>query len=276
MIIAAVKRGNGGQLADYLLKEKKNDRATLMELRGFANPHDLKSGLLGIALEAAQTKGTAPFYHAALRLDDDETLTPEQWQHSIETLERRLKLDGQARAVVEHVFKGQPHVHVVWSLVDREHGRMIELPFDAERRIETARQIEQQFGLRTLARAHAPTQERLSRMDYEQAERMRRTVAEIRAVKAAIRAAWRRSDNGAAFTAALQEHRLRLALGDSERQPFGVVDVCGKFHVLTRTVEAKAQAIRAKLADLDRAHIPSVAQARAVLVAEEPERERER
>jgi hypothetical protein len=155
-----------------------------------------------------QTQGEKPFYHCWLRLDEGESLTAAQWQQSFEAVERRLHLEGQARVVVEHQLQGETHYHVVWSLVDRERGQMIELPFDGMRRAEVARKLEQEFGLRKLAPAHEPEKERLRREEWQEAERKQRTAAEVRDAKATIREAWQRSDSGAAFCAALDEERL--------------------------------------------------------------------
>ena len=275
MIIGANKRGNGGQLAAYLLNREKNERAELLEMRGFADTGSLKNAMNCIELEAMQTKGEKPFYHCWLRLDEGETLTAAQWQQSFEAVERRLHLGDQARVVVEHQLQGEKHYHVVWSLVDRERGQMIEIPFDGMRRAEVARKLEQEFGLRKLAPAHEPEKERLRREEWQQAERTPRDVEDVRDAKATIREAWQRSDNGAAFTAAIEEKNLMLAIGDSERQPFGVVDEHGQFHVLTRTLDARAKAVRGKLADLDREQIPSVEQAHEQLQERQAERERE-
>ena len=275
MIIGANKRGNGGQLAAYLLNREKNERAELLEMRGFADTGNLKNALNCIELEAMQTKGEKPFYHCWLRLDEGETLTAAQWQQSFEAVERRLHLGDQARVVVEHQLQGEKHYHVVWSLVDRERGQMIEIPFDGMRRAEVARQLEKEFGLRKLAPAHEPEKERLRREEWQQAERARRDAANVRDVEATIREAWQRSDNGAAFSAALEEKHLMLAIGDSERQPFGVVDEHGQFYVLTRTLDARAKEVRGKLADLDREQIPSVEQAHEQLQERQAERERE-
>ena len=275
MIIGANKRGNGGQLAAYLLSRDKNERAELVEMRGFADVGGLNSALNCIELEAAQTKGEKPFYHCWLRLDEGESLTPEQWRTSLERVEQRLKLDEQARVVVEHQLKGERHWHVVWSLVDRERGQMIEIPFDGMRRVEIARQLEQEFDLRRLAPAHQPEKERLRREDWQQAERTQRDAAAVRDVKAAVRAAWERSDTGAAFCAALDEERLMLAMGDRERQPFGVVDGHGQFHALTRTLDVRVKAVRGKLADLDRDQIPTVEQAHALLQEREGREDRQ-
>ncbi len=274
MIIGANKRGNGGQLAAYLLNQGKNERAELLEMRGFADTSNLKSALHCIELEAMQTKGEKPFYHCWLRLAEGESLTVAQWQKSFEAIEHRLHLQNQARVLIEHQLQGEKHYHVVWSLVDRARGQMIEIPYDGMRRAEVARKLEQEFGLRQLAPAHEPEKERLRREEWQEAERTRRDAADVRNVKATIREAWQRSDNGAAFSAALEEKNLMLAIGDSARQPFGVVDEHGQFHVLTRTLDARAKEVRGKLADLDRANLPTVEQAHARLQEQKTARER--
>ena len=66
-----------------------------------------------------------------------------------------------------------------------------------------------------------------------------------------------------------------LAIGDSQRQPFGVVDEHGQFYVLTRTLDVRVKEVRGKLADLDREQMPSVEQAHERLQGRETDRERE-
>jgi aspartate/tyrosine/aromatic aminotransferase len=89
MIIKSTVRGNGGKLANYLLNDKKNDRAELLDMRGWT-AENLKNALLmseEIALGKTQCKN--PFYHASFRLPSGEELTPEQWQQCADTLEKR-------------------------------------------------------------------------------------------------------------------------------------------------------------------------------------------
>ena len=76
MIIKSTVRGNGAKLADYLLQDKKNDRADLLDLRGWT-ADTLKNALrLSEAIAQHQTQCAKPFYHASFRLPFGETLTP--------------------------------------------------------------------------------------------------------------------------------------------------------------------------------------------------------
>lgn len=275
MIIKAQSGSNGGRLAAYLLKEHKADRdkAELVDLRGFAT-NDLSAALKSIDLEAENTRCQKPLYHVSLRPDQGEKLTPEQWQDCINKLEHRLGLDDQARAVVMHEHQGEQHLHVVWSRIDRENNKAVELIFDHERCTETAREIEREFGLRELTPAHERTQEPLTRADYEQARRTGRDPAEIREAKDLIREAWEKSDNGTSFENALHDAGLTLAQGDTARAPFVVVDEHGKVYGVARVVGEKTQATRARLDDLDKELLPTVEEAREY--QQEQQRQHER
>lgn len=277
MIIKAISRSSGSQLAAYLMQEHKADRdqAELLELRGFATP-DLKAALCSVELEAEKTRCKNPLYHVSFRPDHGEHLTPEQWQASIDKLEHRLGLDGQARAVVLHEHEGEQHIHVVWSRIDREKNRALDLSFDAEKRVEIAREIEREYGLRELAPAHERSQEPLSRADCEQAKRQGRDLADIREVKETIRECWARSDNGESFETALDQANLVLARGDTPRAPLVIVDEYGKVHGVARTLGEKKHTVENRLADLDREALPSVAQAKEYQAEQERQHEQAR
>mgnify|MGYP003608805650 CR=1 FL=1 len=274
MIIKAISRSGGTGLAAYLMNEHKADRdkAELLELRGFATP-DLRTALLSAELEAENTRCQKPLYHVSFRPDQGEHLTPEQWRECIDKLEHRLGLDDQARAIVMHEHKGEQHIHVVWSRIDREQHKARELIFDHDRCTETAREIEREYGLRELAPSHHRTQQPLTRADYEEASRQGRDVAEVRDAKDRISEAWARSDNGASLDNALRDAGLVLAKKDDNARAFVVVDEAGKVHGLGRTVGEKAKAVQAKLADLDRDLLPSVDQAKEYQKTRAQERE---
>lgn len=90
----------------------------------------------------------------------------------------------------------------------------------------------------------------------------------VRASDPIIRDAWQSSDNGASFVAALAAHDYILARGD--RRDFVIVDPRGKSLNPARQVDGlRVRDVRARLADLDPAYLPSVAQARARLAEKE-------
>ena len=82
-------------------------------------------------------------------------------------------------------------------------------------------------------------------------------------VKADAQAARRHADNGQSFRAALEQSGAYvLARGD--RRDFVIIDGAGDDHSLGRRLGIKAAELRAFMADLDPASLPSVAEAKAM------------
>ena len=76
--------------------------------------------------------------------------------------------------------------------------------------------------------------------------------------------AFEHADSGGAFRAALEEHGLILANGD-KRDCFVVVDEAAGIHALNKSLTGiTLTAMRERMADLDRAQLPSVAEAKAM------------
>ena len=264
MIIKGRSRGSARELIAHLQRLDTNEHLELIQVRGTV-AQDLRGALTELAAVAAGTRCKRPLYHAALNVRIDEHLTREQWLHAIDVLEARLGLGGQPRALVMHLKRGRTHVHCVWSRIDA--ARMCAIPDSHNYRAheETARDLEQEFGHAGVrgaftGREDEPRPERTPRTwELQQAAR---TGTDLEVLSAQITALWHRADTGAAFTAALHEAGLVLAIGD--RRQFVIVDENGAIHSLARRIEGVGVAgLRARLADLDVDVLPSVAVARA-------------
>jgi hypothetical protein len=81
---------------------------------------------------------------------------------------------------------------------------------------------------------------------------------------------WQRADNGQSFKAALESQGYVLARGD--RRDFVVIDRGGDDHSLARRLGVKAAKLRERMADIDRADLPSVAEAKVLQRDREAER----
>lgn len=80
-------------------------------------------------------------------------------------------------------------------------------------------------------------------------------------MKADLTELWQHADTGQAFAAALHDRGYILARGD--RRDFCVIDQAGDEHALGRRISGvKAAEIRARMADLDPANLPSVEEGR--------------
>jgi len=273
MIIKPKPRGNGGKLADYLLRSEKNERAELLEMRGFRGT--LK-GALGREEELAEIKTHCekPFYHVSFRAAPGEELTPEQWQYCADKLEKRLGLENNHRAIVLQTHEGEQHMHVVWSRIDPETREVVSLYQDWPRCQQVAREIERELGLQKV-RDHKREDEReLAAPSFGEDQEARRKGQDLKETRAAIREAWEQSADGRSFAAALKERGLEFAQGD--RRDFVAVDDRGATHSIgKRTTGATAAEVREKLADLDRERLPTVEKVREQQRELAKERDRE-
>jgi hypothetical protein len=263
VVIKGTSCAGGRRLAVHLTRTDTNERAEVRELKGVA-AEDLRGALLEMEAVAAGTRTTKPFYHASINTRADERLTDEQRAHAIDRLEAELGLSGQARVVVLHQKEGREHCHIVWSRIDLDRMRAISDSHNYRKHELVARELEREFGHERVQGAHIerdgkPRPERTpSHAEMLQAERTGMTTEQV---KDRVTDIWRRTDNGASFAIALWNEGFALCRGD--RRDFVVIDPMGGTHSLARRIEgANTQDIRARMADLDPAVLPTVAAAK--------------
>ena len=261
MIIKGQPRGNGAKLARYLLHEPKNEHSELLDMRGFAA--DSLKAALGFeeALAASTTRCKQPLYHVSFRAAPGEALTPAQWTHCADRLEQRLGLAGHHRALVLHTYKGDTHLHAIWSRLDPETQAVAQLAFDHLKCKETARALERELGLQPVRNHKREPERELLAPTMGEEQQARRHGQDLQATRAAIRAAWERSQDGRSFADELQQRGLSLAQGD--RRDFVALDEHGgTYSIGKRTTGVTAKEMRDKLHDLDRERVPTIEAAR--------------
>ncbi|MCQ0990348.1 relaxase [Jiella sp. LLJ827] len=164
---------------------------------------------------------------------------------AIDTIETRLGLEGQPRAVIFHEKEGRRHAHCVWSRIDAESMTARHLPFFKTRLMGVARDLylthgwEMPAGIEN-ANARNPTNFTLA--EWQQSKR---TGLDPRWLKAQVQSCWQRSDGIKAFSHALEERGLYLAKGD--RRDFVVLTHDGDIHALPRLLNEKTKAVRVRL-----------------------------
>jgi hypothetical protein len=263
VVIKGTSCAGAARIAKHLSCTETNERNELQELRGVA-ADDLYGALREMEAVALGTRCQKPFYHASINTLAHERLTDEQRAHAIDRLEAALDLSGQPRIVVIHRKKDRDHCHIVWSRISLERMCAISDSHNYRKHEQVARELEREFGHTRVQGAHVerdgrPRPKRTpSHAEMRQAER---SGLSVQAVTAAITDIWRRTDSGRAFADALQDAGYILARGD--RRDFVVIDPKGGVHSLARRVEGvTAKDIRARMADLDPARLPSVTEAR--------------
>lgn len=250
-------------LGAHLNRTDTNERVFLRRLDG-VTADDLSEALAELSAMASGARSQRGLYHANIDWRHDEQLTEGQKDQAVKRLADELGLAGQPHVVVEHAKEGRDHLHVVWLRIDPETGKAIPDSHNFRRHEIVARELEREFGLERVQGVHVERDgiERPQRTpeahEFAQAARTGLTPAEA---KAEITGLWHQADSGQAFAAALDGAGWTLARGD--KRDFVVIDPHGEAHSLARRVEGvKVAQVRARMADIDPATLPSVDEAR--------------
>jgi hypothetical protein len=270
MIIKGKSRSQPSALAAHLGNAEKNEKVSLIEVRGTV-ADDLRGALIEMDAYAMGTRCEKPLYHAAMSPEPPHRLTDEQRSEAIDALEKKLGLEGHARVVVMHEKLGRQHIHVVWSRIDIAHMKSVSDSHNYRKHEEVSRDLERRFGHDRVQGAHVERHgvERPdrtpSRAELRQEERTGITGAQV---KAEVTAAFQASDSPEAFKRALEDQGMILAKGD--RRDFVVVDRAGGIHSLARRIDGiKAVELRAFMAPIDRQSLPSAEDARRIAIERE-------
>ena len=267
MILKAKERGGGAQLARYLLSMRDNDHVELHEVRGFVGD-DLLSAFREADAIAKGTRCENYLFSASFNPPGGEAVTVEDFENAADEVERKLGLEAQPRAIVFHEKDGRRHAHVVWSRIDAEHMRAINLPHykmrlrDVSRELFRAHGWDMPKGLRD-RRERDPLS--YTREEWQQA---RRVGLDPKQLKALFQECWNRSDTGTAFAQALKERGFMLARGD--RRGFVAVDYRGEVYAVARQAGVKTKEVAERLGDPEA--YPPIDEARTWIAARMSER----
>ncbi|WP_420133549.1 relaxase/mobilization nuclease domain-containing protein [Rhodopseudomonas sp.] len=258
MILKGSQRGGPKQLAAHLLHQRDNDHIVVHEVRGF-----MASNLQGAMLEAgAIAKGTRcrqPVFSLSLNPPKEVDVPLSAFLDAADRAEETLGLKDQPRAIVIHEKEGRRHAHVVWSRIDADQMKAINLSHYKNKLRELSKELylEHEWKLPEGHRENGwknPLNFTLA--EWQQAKRLDLDPREIKQV---FRDAWDRSDNLASFRQALEERGYYLAKGD--RRGIVATDMSGQVYAVSRWSGIKTKELKERLGD--GAQLPSVAEAQA-------------
>lgn len=278
MIVKGRSRSSGTQLAGYLISDK-NDAVKVLDIRGTVasslNPIGLRDALNEMDAVAGLVRGDKSIFHVALNPNDLDRMTHQDWQSLITKTEKALGFEGQPRVVVQHTKDGKDHLHIAWSRVDTEKGKLIPDSFCNLKMVQAAREFELENGkIRTPDRNKNQRAAALNRILKEEryevekdksagsfnksptdqrAKEKQRQVLERsekpeKTVKRDIASAWHQSINGEEFKDKLERRGYRLIRG---RRGAVVMDDAGEIYSPARMIDGtKVKEINAKCADV--------------------------
>lgn len=246
MILKASQRGGARQLAIHLQRMDENDHIELHEVRGF-----VADNLHGAFSEAyAVSKGTkCQQFLFSLSLSPPQTanVPVADFEKAIDEIEAKVGLAGQPRAVVFHEKQGRRHAHCVWSRIDADTMKAINLPHFKLKLRDASRELFIEHGWHMpagLAKSAKRDPRNFSRDEWQQAKRADRDPGEL---KETFRDCWAMSDSKKAYAQALASRGLYLARGD--RRGFVAIDLKGEVYSVARWTGLKTKQVEARLGD---------------------------
>lgn len=248
MILVGSQRGGAGNLARHLLNAMENDHVSVQELRGFV-ADDLPGALAEAHAISKATQCKQFMFSLSLNPPKGQEASLENLMRAADEAESKLGLQGQPRAVVVHEKKDRRHIHVVWSRIDAETMKAVNLPFFKQRLAALSKELYLEHGWE-LPDGHKENGWKnplnFTLAEWQQAQRLD---LDPREVKQIFQSAWRQSDSMPAFRAALEEHGYWLARGD--RRGFVAMDINGEVFSVSRWAGIKTRELNQRLGDPD-------------------------
>lgn len=265
MILKGSQRAGANALAHHLLNVEENEHVHVHELRGFVS-YTLLGAFNEIYAVSQGTQCRQFMFSVILNPPEHENAPIEFFEAVRDRIEREFGLIGQNRALVFHEKKGRRHAHCVWSRIDGNEMKAINLSHFKLRLRTISREVYIQYGW-DMPRGLQNTDERdplnYSQVEHSQAKRSKRDTKQLKHI---FQSCWESSDSQKAFANALLEHGLNLAKGD--RRGLVAVDGNGEVYSISRWAAVKAKDVRAKFGMGD--DLPSVDEVKQKLAAYQP------
>lgn len=253
MIIIASQRGGAAKLAAHLMNDRDNDHVELHEVSGFMTD-TLPEALQEVRAQSMGTHCNQYLFSVSLNPPETAKVETDVFEHAISRIEERMNLQNQPRVIVFHEKEGRRHAHCVWSRIDTQEMKAINLPFYKSRLMEISKEIylEQDWKLPTgLIERGQSNPLNFTRAQWEHAKRLD---DDPRLIKAALKDCWAVSDNKETFQNSLEKRGYYLAKGD--RRGFVAVDWRGEVFSLSKWLDVKTKDLKERLGDP--AQLPSI------------------
>jgi hypothetical protein len=210
-------RGNGSQLASYLLKQGENDSIRVLDIKDTSQPHDLRKSLLEMSLTTELSRRTTKgLYQVVINPAPAESyrMSDRDWIRAAEILEEHTGYSGQPRAMVLHEKDGRIHCHCIWQRWCYEQNRMMTNRFSRLKQNDARLQMEQELGLVQTRKRNLEAPER----------------------RKLVTALWHQHETGKAFIKALEQEGYTVAWS-KESHPLRLVSAGGVDTDLVRDID---------------------------------------
>lgn len=255
MILEGNQRGGARQMARHLMNTQDNEHVEVHEISGFMSD-SVVGALDEIHAVSRGTKCKQFMFSVSLNPPHDVIAPVEYFEKAITQIEERNGLSGQPRVVVFHEKEGRRHAHCIWSRIDADSMKAINLPHYKLKLNDISKQLYLEHSW-NLPQGFIDKQYRdplnFTRDEWQQAKRSQ---DDPRILKQLFRQMWESSDNQQSFQVALKGHGFWLARGD--RRGFVAVDYKGEVYSISRWAGVKSRELKQRLNQPE--HLPDVQQ----------------
>lgn len=258
MIIIASQRGGATKLAAHLLNDRDNDHVELYEISGFMS-ETLDDALQEVRAQAMGTRCNQYLFSVRLNPPEKEKVETDVFDQAISRIEERMGLQDQPRVIVFHEKEGRRHAHCVWSRIDTQEMKAVNLPFYKSKLMEISKEIYLEQGWKLPAGLIERGQSNPLNFTRAQWEHAKRLDDDPRLIKATLKDCWAISDSKESFQKILEQRGYYLAKGD--RRGFVAVDWRGEVFSLSKWLDVKTKELKERLGDS--AQLPSVEETKA-------------
>ena len=188
-------------------------------------------------------------FSLSLNPPQSESVPVEYFEKALADIEKDLKLEGQPRVIVFHEKEGRRHCHAVWSRIDTDEMKAINLPYYKMKLQDISRQLYFLYGWQ-MPRGLMNKEERnplnFTLKEWQQAKRLKE---DPKVIKKLFQDCWAVSNNKASFEKALSQYGYYLAKGD--RRGFVAIDYRGEVYSLSRWMGVKTKNLKQRLGNLE-------------------------
>jgi len=260
MILKASQRGGAKQLGQHLLKTEENEHVEVHEVRGFVSDDVIDAFQEAYAVSRG-TRCKQFLFSVSMNPPPSESVGVNVFEQTADRIEAKTGLKGHPRVIVFHEKEGRRHAHVVWSRIDAEEMKAVNLSHFKSKLRDISKELylENDWQMpRGFIDSEARDPRNFTLAEWQQAKRMGHHARDL---KSMMQECWAASDSRAAFEHALGERGIVLAKGD--RRGHVAVTHDGEVLSVARYIDKKAKDVRAKLGEPDA--LPSVDDAKSRL-----------
>ena len=246
MIMIGNQRGGAKDLAAHLLSPD-NEHVDVHEVRGFAS--DSVSGAFNEAYALSRGTRCKQFlFSLSVNPPAKENVSTRDFEAAIDRAEERLGLNGQPRAIIFHEKNGRRHAHAVWSRIDTDEMKAVQLSFTHKKLQQVSKELFIEHGWQMPRGMVDRDQRDPKNFTLDEWQQAKRQGKDPHSIKTALQDSWATSDSKAAFTHALKERGFSLARGD--RRGFVAIDRQGEIYAIGKKwLGVATKAIKERLGD---------------------------